>query len=393
MIEFPPGFEWGVATSAHQIEGGNWNSDWWRFEHTEGSGCAEPSGDACDSYNRFAEDAALVADLGFTHYRFSIEWSRIEPERGEFSRAALDHYRRCCETLKSLGIEPVVTFHHFTSPRWLADEGGWESPTVAARFARYCEKSARSLDGLMSRACTINEPNIVSFCGWQLGVFPPGRPRDRDARHKVNANFVQAHRLAVEAIRSAAPGVPVGLTLSMTDYQAVEGGEDRLQHVRRRMEDEFLDAVEGDDFFGVQAYTRQRIGPEGALKLADGVPVTQMGYEFWPEALGEVLRRAWTYTGGSVPLLVTENGIGTTNDTERIEYVSRALGCVRDALADGLDVRGYTYWSLLDNFEWLFGYEPRFGLVGVDRDTFARTPKPSAFWLGNIARSNGIGPA
>lgn len=390
---FPEGFEWGTATAAHQIEGGNWNNDWWRFEHTAGSGCKEPSGDACDSYHRYEEDAALVADLGFTRYRFSIEWSRIEPETGEFSQAALDHYRRCCEALLSRGVEPVVTFHHFTSPLWLADEGGWEMDGVGERFAAFCEKAAGALNGLMSRACTINEPNIVSLCGWQFGVFPPGRKGDRKARHKVNENFVRAHRLAVDAIRSAAPGVPVGLTLAMTDFQAVDGGEEMLERIRGRMEDEFLDATEGDDFLGIQTYTRARIGPEGRLEPEDGVPVVQMGYEFWPEALGATIRRAWTYTNGAVPLLVTENGIGTADDAQRVEYVDRALRCVLDALADGIDVRGYTYWSLLDNFEWAYGYGPRFGLVAVDRETFERAPKPSARWLGEIARANKLVPA
>jgi beta-glucosidase len=162
----PAGFEWAVATAAHQIEGGNWNNDWWRFEHTAGSGCIEPSGDACDSYNRFDEDAAIVADLGFSHYRFSLEWSRIEPEKGEWSQAALDHYRRRCESLKARGVEPVVTFHHFTSPLWLAAEGGWENKTVVHRFADFCQRAAAGLEGLMARACTINEPNIVAACGW-----------------------------------------------------------------------------------------------------------------------------------------------------------------------------------------------------------------------------------
>jgi beta-glucosidase len=389
----PPGFEWAVATAAHQIEGGNWNNDWWRFEHTAGSGCTEPSGDACDSYNRFDEDVALVADLGFSHYRFSLEWSRIEPAKGEWSQAALDHYRRCCESLKARGVEPVVTFHHFTSPIWLAAEGGWENETVADRFADFCARAAEGLEGLVARVCTINEPNIVAVCGWLYGVFPPGRSGDRAGRAEVNENFVRAHRLAVEAIRAAAPGVPVGLTLSMTDYVAVDGGDERLERTRRRMEDEFLDAVQGDDFLGVQTYTRVRIGPDGRLPPEAGVPVTQMGYEFWPEALGATLRRAWSYTGGRVPLVVTENGIGTADDNQRIEYVRRALGCVVDALADGVNVRGYTYWSLLDNFEWTYGYRPRFGLVAVDRETFERTPKRSARWLGSLARSNSLPPA
>jgi beta-glucosidase len=204
----------------------------------------------------------------------------------------------------------------------------------------------------------------------------------------VNEVFVDAHRRAVEAVRAAAPGVPVGLTLSMTDYQAVEGGEQRLAEMRAEMEDVFLDATEGDDFLGVQTYSRMRIGPDGVLGPEEGVPVLDMGYEYWPASLEACLRRAWDHTGGRVPLLVTENGIGTTDDDQRIAYVREALSGVLRALADGVDVRGYTYWSLLDNFEWGYGYRPRFGLVAVDRETFARTPKRSYAWFREVVRAN-----
>ena len=384
---FPEGFEWGTATAAHQIEGGNWNSDWWRFEHAPGTPCREPSGDACASYDRYEEDADLVASLGLSHYRFSVEWARIEPEPGEYSHAALDHYRRCCEALRSRGVQPVVTFHHFTSPRWVADEGGWERETTVARFARYCEVTAEALGGSIARACTVNEPNIVSWCGYLIGVFPPG-VRDAERRRRVNAVLASAHVEAVKAIRAAAPGVPVGLTLSMSQYVAVDGGEQRLERIRRRMEDEFLDATQGDDFLGVQTYSRTRIDADGMAGPEAGVPVLPMGYEFWPEALEATLRRAWSYTGGRVPLLVTENGIGTDDDSQRVEYVARALAGVLRAIDAGVDVGGYTYWSLLDNFEWTFGYGPHFGLVAVDRTTFARSAKPSAAFLGEIARAN-----
>jgi beta-glucosidase len=388
---FPDGFVWGTATAAHQIEGGNWNNDWWAWEHTPGSPCAEPSGDACDSWLRGDEDVALVVGMGLGSYRFSVEWSRIEPEEGEWSHAAVDHYRRRCDALRERGIDPVVTFHHFTTPRWLAERGGWEDPATADRFAGFCARLAGDLGDGMARACTINEPNVVATVGWLLGFFPPGRT-DPDLRLRVNDVFVDAHRKAVDAIRAAAPGVPVGLTLSMTDYQAVEGGEARTARMRAEMEDVFLDATDGDDFLGVQTYSRMRIGPDGILGPEDGVPVLDMGYELWPQSLEACLRRAWDRTRGTVPLLVTENGIGTTDDRQRIAYVHAALEGVLRALADGVDVRGYTYWSLLDNFEWAFGYRPRFGLVTVDRATFARTAKPSAAWYGEVARANALVP-
>jgi beta-glucosidase len=386
---FPDGFRWGTATAAHQIEGGNWNNDWWAWEHTEGSGCVEPSGDACDSWHRWADDVALVSSLGFDNYRFSVEWSRIEPEEGEWSAASVEQYRQRCEALLAAGVDPVVTFHHFTTPRWLAAKGGWTDPATADRFAAFCGRLAEALGPVMRRACTINEPNIVSTMGHLLGVFPPG-VRDVETRRRVNDVFCDAHRKAVAAIRASAPDVPVGLTLSMSDYQAVDGGESRRDRIRRGMEDVFLDATAGDDFIGVQTYSRTRVGPGGTIGNEDGVEVLPMGYEFWPQSLAATLRRAWEYTGGQIPLLVTENGIGTDDDEQRIRYVQAALDGVLDCIDEGIDVRGYTYWSLLDNFEWAFGYGPRFGLVSCDRTTFERTPKASARWLGGIARANEV---
>ena len=386
---FPEGFTWGTATAAHQIEGGNTNNDWWAFEHTAGSGCTEPSGDCCDSWDRWTEDADIVASLGLDNYRFSVEWSRIEPEDGEFSRAALDHYRRQCAGLRERGIDPVVTFHHFTTPLWLARQGGWESDTTLERFGRFCTVVAEVLGDVMTSACTINEPNIVATMGWHAGMFPPGKS-DVELSRTVAARLARAHRVAVDAIRAAAPGIPAGLTLNMTDYQLAPGGEEKLDSIRHHSEDVFLDVTEGDDFLGVQVYTRMLIGPDGWAGYEDGVPVLDMGYEFYPASLGNCLRRAWSYTGGAVPLVVTENGIGTTDDEQRIDYVRLALEGVIEAIAEGVDVRGYTYWSLLDNFEWALGYKPRFGLVGVDRQTFARTPKPSAAWLAGVAAANAL---
>jgi len=387
-ITFPEPFLWGTATAAHQIEGGNVNNDWWAMEHDPTSGCVDVSGDACDSFNRYPEDIALIADLGLGAYRFSLEWSRIEPEEGEFSTVALDHYRRMAATCHEHGVLPVVTFHHFTHPRWLAAAGTWEALHAPDRFARFCEKATEHLGDLIGMACTLNEPNVVATMGWRFGIFPP-RVRDRTRRDTVNAAMVSAHRKAVDAIRSGPGDFPVGLTVSMTDFQLQPGGEAWLERLRRPNEDVFLEATGGDDFIGVQTYTRMRVGPDGALPAEDGIGTTQMGYEFYPEALGATIRRATEVTGG-LPVYVTENGIGTDDDPARIEYVTRALAGVRGCLDDGIDVRGYFYWSLLDNFEWVLGYGPTFGLVQVDRTTFERRPKPSATWYSGVARANGL---
>jgi beta-glucosidase len=387
---FPDGFEWGTATAAHQVEGGNWNNDWWAWEHAEGTPCVEPSGDACDQYHRYEEDIRLLAALGFGTYRFSIEWARIEPEEGFISKAELDHYRRVCATCLAYGIRPVVTFHHFTSPRWVAADGGWTNPKVVDRFGRYCERAVAHLGDLVDRACTINEPDVVAFVTYAIGAFPPGT-LDKGLRDAAHQNFVDAHARAVEVLKSGRGDFPVGLTLSMSDYQAVPADDEaaiaRRDRIRRSVEDRYLEAARTDDFIGVQTYSRSRIGPDGDLGGEEGVPQLIMGYEYYPEALAATIRRAWEVTE-QTPILVTENGIGTDDDEQRIAYVTTALGGVLDCIDEGIDVGGYTYWSMLDNFEWAFGYGPRFGLIDVDRATQERRVKPSGHWLGAIARSN-----
>jgi beta-glucosidase len=293
-----------------------------------------------------------------------------------------------CARCRERELVPIVTFNHFTVPRWLSKRGGWESPGAPASFARFCERVAAHLGDLVGWVCTINEPNIVSFMGYGLGIFPPG-VADPGRHAAVSETLCRAHRLAVDALRSGPGEFPVGLTLSMADYQAEEGGEAKLEEIRRVAEDVFLESTEGDDFVGVQCYTRMRIGPSGNLRPEKGVPLTQMGYEYWPQALEATVRRATQVTGG-IPVMVTENGIGTDDDRLRISYVSEALDGLHRCIDDGIVVRGYLYWSLLDNFEWVLGYGPTFGLVEVDRETFARRPKPSAAWFGNVAAANAV---
>jgi beta-glucosidase len=387
---FPDGFLWGTATAAHQVEGGNWNNDWWAWEHDPASPCKEPSGDAVDHWHRYPDDIALLAALGFDTYRFSVEWSRVEPEDGEFSKVALDHYRRMCATCREHGINPMVTYHHFTTPRWLAAQGGWDADVTTDRFLRFSERLTLAVGDLAHSVCTFNEPNVVALFGYYIGWFPPG-VRDVDARRRVNARFVDTHGRAIPVIKGAGMGdKPVGLTLSMSEWHLAEpGGEQKLEQYRRGMEDVYLEAATGDDFIGVQTYSRLRIGAEGMLPPEEGVETTLMGYEFWPEALEATIRRAWEVTDGT-PVIVTENGIGTDDDTRRIAYLRRALEGVGRCLGDGLDVRGYIQWSLMDNFEWAEGYTPTFGIVAVDRETQERVPKPSARWLGAVARGNAL---
>ncbi len=389
-LRFPDGFVWGTATAAHQIEGGNVNNDWWAWEHNPDSGCAESSGDACDSFHRWPEDVELVANMGLGAYRFSLEWSRIEPAEGEFSIAALDHYRRMCAACRQRDIAPVVTFHHFTTPTWLTNRGGWEAADAPELFARFVTQASAHLGDLLGWACTLNELNLIGAMGYGLGSSPPG-VKDDFVRHlAVNDTVARAHRMAVNALRSGPGEFPVGLTLSMDEMVADPGGEAVLEAAQEVLEDRFMRATEGDDFIGVQCYSRVHFGPEGQAPNDPTVPVTQMGYEYWPQGVEHCARRAAAMTG--LPVLLTESGIATDRDPERITYIADVLRGVGRALNDGVDIRGYFVWSLLDNFEWALGFKPKFGLHSVDPTTFTRHPKPSASWFSAVARANALIP-
>ena len=405
-MSFPDDFLWGTATAAHQVEGGNVYNDSWLLEHVPGTHYAEPSGDACDHYHRYPADIALVASLGLGAYRFSLEWSRIEPEQGEFSRAALDHYRRMLDTCHEHGLTPMLTFHHFTSPRWIAANGGWEDMRTAECFARFCEHSMRYLGDLVPYACTLNEPNLGTLLHDVLGIphpragaawataaamlqIAPERlvPFQHASGLRATEVARTAHRLALEAIKGVRDDTRVGLTLVMTAWQAEAGGEATMARLRGLTEDAFLHDLEGD-FIGVQNYTGMSVGAGGPIEPAGEIERTQMGYPFQPEALEYAIRRAVDIA--RLPVVVTENGVGTDDDARRVEFIERALRGVDACLRDGLDVRGYIHWSLFDNFEWALGYRPTFGLVAVDRATQARSVKPSARRLGEIARANNL---
>jgi beta-glucosidase len=404
MAAFPPGFIWGAATAAHQVEGNNVNSDLWVLEHCSPTLFEEPSLDACDHYHRFAEDIRLLASLGLNCYRFSLEWARIEPERGHFSLAALEHYRRVLAACHENGVAPMVTFYHFSSPRWFAGLGGWENRDASDLFVRYCERAGRELGGMISLASTFNEPNLPMLLRWISNIDIPFTTVMRMKRQasraigagkfgcfflgdagKLRDNMIRAHHRAAEALKAGPGSYPVGVNIAMQDEQAV-GANSVRDRKCAEVYDPWLAAASRGGFLGVQTYTRCRVGKKGDLGPEPGAELTQMGYEFWPEALEPCLRYAASRT--RVPIYVTESGIATNDDERRIEYIHRSLEGVQSCLAGGIDIRGYVHWSLLDNFEWIFGYRPKFGLVAVDRATQRRTVKPSARYLGEIARRN-----
>ncbi len=409
---FPNGFLWGSATAGHQVEGNNVNSDSWLLENIHPTLFAEPSGDACNHYHLFPQDIALLADLGLNTFRLSVEWSRVEPEDGMISHAELDHYRAVLDTCHQHGIRPMVTFNHFTVPRWFSGRGGWEHPDAALVFGRYCDTVARALGDRMAFATTLNEPNltkllfgipglrqsklgthldheIIRKAGQMMGTGRFSSWIFGDLEH-IHDGLLKAHKAGYQAIKSVWPNLPVGVSIAMEDDQAIDDDAIPMRDKKRRLAYEpWFEAVSSHgDFLGVQAYSRCRIGPDGMLPPQKGAPLTDMGYEFYPEVLEGVLH--YTHEHVKVPLYVTENGVATTDDKRRVEYIRRAVTGVARCLQQGIDVRGYVHWSLLDNFEWLEGYRPRFGLVAVNRTTFERHLKPSATYLGQIARSNSV---
>lgn len=439
MKKFAEEFLLGAATAAHQVEGNNTNSDCWVMEHIPHTLYVEPSDEACDHYHRYEEDIKLLADAGLNAYRFSIEWARIEPQEGVFDDAEIEHYRaviRCC---KAHGVEPIVTLHHFTSPKWLITKGGWEADTVVDDFVRYVTYVTEKLGSELHYICTINEANMrvqianimkryqmqakAAAAASQSAAQNAAKDAESSVQMGMNLKAMmerqqqntlegaeafgvdtrkmpmlmfqtpctphgdelicQAHRKAREAIKAICPNIKVGWTLSLHDMQAEPGGEEKAAAEWAGEFTHYLPAMQGDDFVGVQNYTRSLVGPNGWLPNPADAELTQAGYEYYPEALEHVIRGVAKDFKGDI--IVTENGIATSDDARRCAFIDAATDGVAACIADGIPVKGYCYWSLLDNFEWQKGYAMTFGLVAVDHaDGLKRTAKPSLEHLGEI---------
>ncbi len=411
---FPDGFLWGASTAGHQIEGNDLGSDLWVLENVQPTIYVERSGDADDSYNRYEEDITLLRSFGLNAYRFSIEWSRIEPTKDKFSVAELDHYKRMIEFCRGRGVAPSVTFHHNASPAWFAAEGGWLSKDSSALFGRYCDKAARALADQMEVAFTINEPQASEVIIWIPGAAEylgswttspdSGFRKMKAAGAKAvgssvfepmfltdpriaTPNIINAHHEAFAAIKAVRGNLPTGVPLAVPDFQGV-GPSNRLEEARKFIFGPWIEAAKkSGDFVGVQNYTRYRVDARGPQLPPKDVPMPTGGEEIYPQSLANAVTYIHHATGK--PIIVSEHGINTTNDPQRVKLIDDALIHLRNAIAAGVPVLGYYHWSLLDNFEWFSGYTPKFGLVAVDRNNFVRTPKPSAFHLGSIARTNG----
>ena len=425
-MNFPEHFLIGAATAAHQVEGNNVNSDCWALENIKHSDYLEKSGLAVDHYNRYEEDIRLLADAGLNAYRFTIEWARIEPEEGKFDEKELEHYRNVISACKKNNVEPMVTLHHFSSPVWLIRKGGWEAQSTPDDFARYVEYVMTKLGSELSYVCTINEANmglqIAAIARRYMKEMLRGRKKKKqntDGQVQMGMNLetmlknmalakkeklevfgvkdpkvfqsmrtkdgdlliMKAHTKAREVIRKLAPNVKVGLTLSLHDVQPLVGGEKQAQKIWDEEFTHYLPYIQDDDFLGVQNYTRTLVAKSGDVGVPEGAQTTQMSYEFYPEALGHVLE--CVAKDFKKDLIVTENGIATNNDSERCEFIRRAMRSVDECLKEGLPIKGYFHWSLMDNFEWQKGFYMHFGLIAVDRTDMSRHPKESLSLLGS----------
>lgn len=402
---FPKGFAWGASTAGHQVEGNNINSDCWLLENIKPSVFAEPSGDAANSFELWPVDIQLVKNLGLNTYRFSLEWARIEPEQGMFSVAMLDHYKRMIDACRAAGLRPFVTFNHFTTPIWFAARGGWYAEDGPALFGRFCDRAARHLAGNIDHAMTLNEPNLSGVLQEVLppGLFQADKAMAEAAAKKLgverfvagnslyqsDAKLMQrqlqaAHVAAKAAIKAVRADLPVGVTLAMIDEQEAEPGSLR-DSVRERFYGDWLRLAQKDDFVGVQNYERHRWTRTGQLPAPEGTPRNYMGSEVYAPSLAGAVRYA--YSVAKVPIIVTEHGVGTEDDAVRAALIPAALDELKKAMDDGIPVKGYCHWSLIDNFEWVFGYKPKFGLHTLDRTTFKRTPKGSALVYRDYVRT------
>lgn len=421
-MRFQKGFYLGAATAAHQVEGNNTNSDYWVMENLPGSAFTDPSGIACDHYRRYKEDIDYMKKAGLNAYRFSIEWARIEPEKGRFDEAQVEHYRDVLTYCRENRIEPIVTLLHGTSPKWLISEGGWKAEGTVEYFTRYCVYVVERLGDLMHYVCTLNEYNmglqmeaimqkVYKKMGLNLQVgmklttdmLPEERKKMLRAQAEAfgvedilgvhtfmsqadeasDAFLLHVHEAARNAIKTVRPDLKVGATMSLHFLDVLPGGGEQAEKIWKDEFSHYLPVIKDDDFIGVQNYTRSIVGPDGERPVPDGAEVTQMGYEYYPESVAGVIRRvAKDYHG---EIFVTENGLATDDDSRRVEFIQRAVKSVQECVEEGVSVVGYLYWSLLDNFEWQSGYCKHFGLIGVNRETMERTPKESLWCLGSYA--------
>ncbi|MFA5363141.1 MAG: glycoside hydrolase family 1 protein [Candidatus Omnitrophota bacterium] len=401
MIKFPSNFLWGAATSAYQVEGNNTHSDWWHWEKKTGK---ENSGPACRHYELYEQDFDLAQTLHHNAHRLSIEWSRIEPEEGKFSREELTHYRNVILALRARSIEPMVTMHHFTNPAWFSASIGWDNKRAGFYFLRYCDFVVSALAKHVRYWIPINEPTIYISHAYILGVWPPQEksyPKAKTVADNLASAHVKAFRL-IHAIykESGLPQPSVGIAQHMQAFiPCTTSIKNRLAAYLRNKWYNFgiIDKLTRQgtlDFIGINYYSRQLVELKkwGINNLARDIcnhnhhPVKKnsLSWDIYPEGLYELLLKLKKY---SLPVIITENGICTEDDNLRWEYISAHLKNIHRALENGVPVAGYLYWSLIDNFEWDKGFPPRFGLIDIDYADYKRTIRDSAVKFSRVCKT------
>ena len=376
--EFPKDFLWGAAVSSYQTEGGNIHCDWYEWEK-QGHG-KEPCGQACRHYELYEKDWDLAASLKLNSVRLSVEWSRIEPEEGQFNQKEIDHYVGVVRSLKERGIEPLVTLHHFTNPLWLSKRGGWLNHRVPVYFRRFTEKIVSPLSPYVRYWATINEPNVYAYCGYVECKWPP-QEKSWIKAVMVQDNFMRGHVEAYRAIKKiySANKLPIPMVSIAQHLRGfLPAGNNPIHRFRAKFNDyffnfRFLDTViqlKTMDYIGVNYYTCEFFP---APKT--GLPVNSLGWMVYPEGLFLLLLRLKHY---KLPVMILENGICTDDDQKRWEFIREHISSVKQAMLRGVKVTGYFYWSLIDNFEWEQGFGPRFGLIEVDYSTYQRRVRESA---------------
>jgi len=404
---FPAAFMWGAAGAGHQIEGNNVNSDIWLMEHLKSSIFKEPSGDACNSFELWETDLNIAKQLGLTAYRFSIEWSRIEPEDGQFSYAMLKHYEAIIVGCLSRNMVPIVTLNHFSNPVWFARKGGWTNPDAPNLFARYCDYVGRYIGYRISYAVTFNEPNILRTLNilgmsdtiWETQdktldeatvvtnceKFSGLNVAKRDDFEIMMALLIEGHKLGRDILKGHNPDMQVGFSLAMLDDQAE--GQNSLQSQKREENyGAWLRAAQFSDFVGVQNYEKVVWDSNGPVSIPDKVQKSITGSWVDPTSLSNSVAYVYEMTGK--PIFVTEHGLATETDNERETFLKDSLVCLLNTIESGVPVLGYIHWTLLDNYEWVHGYDIHFGLCSVDRKTFERSPKPSAYAYRDMIANN-----
>jgi beta-glucosidase len=377
---FPDGFLWGAATASYQIEGGIENNDW---AQSARDGKVPVCGRACDSYNRYEEDFDIAQELGHNAHRFSIEWSRIEPEEGKFDEKEIEHYRKVLQALHARNLLPAVTMLHFTLPIWFSEGGGWERKDAPDIFARYCTEIAERLGDLVTDFATMNEPMVVAGIGYMRGEWPPFGNRSLLRYVRVLRNMQRGHNKAYRAIKATKPGLQIGIVKHTVAFSGVRWWH-KLQALISNIgwTRLFMAGVHKQcDWIGLNFYQHHRYGDTRKLD------VTDFGWKIDP-LIGThfALKELHRY---KKPIYITEAGCADATDRFRAEYITDTVRGIRAALREGVDVRGYCYWSLLDNYEWAEGFEKRFGLVEINYDTLNRTIRPSAYVYKEIIESNG----